>query len=326
MVSTVADIGDAAQSENNDNDADDYDFYPNETADGYCLFGDVKAYAAAVLDVCGLDKPSISTYNLTRDDIPRLVSQAKNEGWHPMQAKWAVDAAMKSWLGDRQANENEGFGIGFAKEDGVVTGFHEGGYAAAFGALLPTLDVEDATTEEMNALDDAGANVDDLGFRPDSRPVFPVFTEGRYPGAVTSWDELDAAVALLDEFPAEPSLGNTSNGDEKTVDDVDAPFDPADYTVAELRTEIEEGWGLDALLDVRDVERDGKERKTAIEALDAAIEAAKERLDSVASDDEGTRYDVATDGGSSTDDKVRAFNALVDQGVPANEAASRVGL
>lgn len=356
MTSTVADI-DSEQSQNTNDANDDVDetpeFFPNETTDGYYLFGDPKAYDAAVLDVCGLDKPDVNPYHLSREDIPELVERAKAEGWAPMQAKWAIDAAMKSWLGDRQRELNEGFGVGLVtNDDGVVTGFQKNQYAYFFGNTLPTLEWEEGGNDELQALRDEGYDVDTLGFRPDGKPVFPVFTEGRYPGVVTSFEELGAAVDMLAEFPDEPSLGNSApEDDDEEVGDLleeldydpsefeggievaDGMPNPAGFTVENLRSYIGFIESPESLRVMMESERNGKERSTALSAFESRIEAAEEALEQM--EESQSRYaqaeaeqeaGVDVDDDASVTERVQAFNALTEAGVEPNEAASRVGL
>lgn len=316
----------AAQNENNDGSA--ADFAPNETADGYLLFGNAKAIGAAINDALGIDKPGVNTWGLTRSDIPTLRKQGESEGWHPNATKWAIDAAMKSWLGDRQASENEGFGIGLEKnDDGIITGWYDEGYAAFFGATLPAVEHEQLDAEEVQALNGLDIDVDELGHNPDEVPVMPVFTTGRYPVFVDSYDDLDAAIEMLDEFPEEPSLGSVER--EEDPDEVDVRREPGSLTVAELREHLDEneysGADLEAMLAH---ERDGKDRVTAIDAIESAMDDTDDTDSSV----EENRYAKAlADGGppssrSSAEEKIEAFNNLVDDGVPAQEAAERVGL
>jgi len=49
-----------------------------------------------------------------------------------------------------------------------------------------------------------------------------------------------------------------------------APFDPSDYTVDELRDALAEGYTDDELDALYQAEDDGKDRETALDAIDAA--------------------------------------------------------
>lgn len=54
-------------------------------------------------------------------------------------------------------------------------------------------------------------------------------------------------------------------------------LDPSDYTVDELRDELEDVDDVDALQEALESERGGKDRKTAVDAIEARIEAVEEQ-------------------------------------------------
>lgn len=306
-------------------DDDGPDFAGNQTADGYLIWGDPKAVTAATDDALGIDHPNINTYRLTREDIPSLRKQAEKEEWHPNAAKWAIEAAMKSWLGERQRELNEEFGIGLEKEDGVVTGFQSNQYAAEFGRTLPTLEWEEVTADEMAMLEEHGAETDTLGFRSgvegDLGPVMPVLEGVRWPVFVQTFEELDEHLDRLESFPDEPTLGNIEEGDEETGDS-EAEFPMlANGTLEDIDADLAKNeYSSDELKAMLEFERANQNRKGGVDRLESAIEDA--------SDDGGSEAASAFENTdeATAEDRIQAFNNLVEAGVDAEEAAERAGI
>jgi hypothetical protein len=77
-------------------------------------------------------------------------------------------------------------------------------------------------------------------------------------------------VEAVDESRAGPADAD----DDAAADDVEAadpPVDPSELTVDELEAELDEAdWGDSALQGLRDAEAAGKNRETALDAIDAA--------------------------------------------------------
>jgi hypothetical protein len=287
IAQEMTDGGDANDAESG-GDSSDADFVGNETADGYLTFADARAVAGAVNEALGLEIPNLNVYELTREDIPRVLQQASEEGWEANEAYWGVLACMKSFLGNRQANEND-FGIGLEKDGSEVVGHYDGGYAAMFGATLPSIETETMGEEEAAALREYGVDVDALGFRPDGRPVFPILNGERLPAFVGDFEELEAAVEQLEAFPEEPSLGNVAESD--------VPIDPSGFTIPELREELAGIEDNDALEAILEAEQEGKDRKGAAEAIEDRMDLAPETNDDGDADDEALQ--VLVDAGFS---------------------------
>lgn len=77
-------------------------------------------------------------------------------------------------------------------------------------------------------------------------------------------DEIEPTEAELSAFG-----DNLEPVQEETPD---VSLDPSEYTVSELETEIEDYDSVSALQEVREAEEEGKDRATALEAIDERID------------------------------------------------------
>lgn len=111
-----------------------------------------------------------------------------------------------------------------------------------------------------------------VGLRWAGRGTFSYEGELFAPGETVDVDE-ETADDLLDHWSdgweRADETQSAEDGDDSEA--VDAPLNPSEYTVADLEDELEGGdYSADDLDAIESAEQDGKDRETALEAIDDA--------------------------------------------------------
>ena len=316
----------------------------NEASDFYISVGHVKASASGL--VKAKKGMNLNFSGKSDDELPAQVRYVK--ALHEV----------KSEIGKRQREAEGNVAIGFGSED-----WYAGNFGAELptietelidGGILSLL-----KKQEGEALDENGdptwpeGSTDELGL---GLPILLPVIDGEALPVFVNESNIEAALEHVAKIPREPAVapvpeqkseqksdevgGNESktSGDSDSVEgffgedtetetaSVEMPSEfpnPADLSVGDIRefvTDIENAGHVQAMLEA---EMKGKNRKTAIKALEGRSNRLMQQSKSnnEASQDEVTE---AVEGESSPGAKAELANKLIDRGMDPEEALDRV--
>ena len=325
---------------------------PNETSDWYIAMTHPTDVAAAFLKA---HKDETTTWS----GVPEEKRSVQLKYYKALYEK-------KQKIGVRQREDVTGsirFNPSEDREDDS--------YAHHFGNELPTIETVDATGDELLALEaqeGVAKDSDDEPTWPEGStdeigrgltPRFPVIDGKALPHYVTTESELEDALDLIAQIPDEPAipeeqltpLEETARAMGVKPDYIGSNLEgypvPLELTVDEMMDTVEGLSDVAMISMMLDAEKATENRKTAVPALEKALERAKERNEEQAASSNGNtggsggffEEPKESNGGDpevpttvDTDDvgkatKVKMAMSLVeDDGVDIDEAKAMVGL
>jgi hypothetical protein len=212
---------DTTTTSSSDNDEGGIPFEPNESTEGYAIFGDTAPLVTAITEALG-DRAfydvfdGFDRYNSDLDDFPELVEEASN----PTQQEKLdlLYRLAKSTFGDRQGSLNEGYGMGWDTDHSPPKPYDNDDvnhvpYLDVFSDL-PAFEHRTLSEDEVDELEAQGIDISNLGvFRDIVGPVIPCFNGESFPLLVEDGDEVLEMGKMLEEMDIENATFCKKNGE-----------------------------------------------------------------------------------------------------------------